>query len=161
MNYQASSERTKLLERLNRLAQLLDSSIPLGTGGYRIGIDPILGLIPGIGDAIGAFVGIYIVLQGARLGASRLTLVPMMLNLTIDSVLGVVPVLGDIFDFAFKSNQRNLALLRDANLDSYDQNAQSRLGSALISTTLIVAIFSIAIIFGVFYLAVRVLSHLG
>ena len=98
------------LSRLRRLARLLDSAIPL-PGGYRIGLDGLIGLIPGIGDALTAGAAAWIVVRAAQMGASTAMLVRMMWNIILELVVGVVPVLGDLFDFAWKANDRNIALL--------------------------------------------------
>jgi uncharacterized protein DUF4112 len=76
-----------------------------------LGLDPILGLIPGIGDAAGAVFAAWILVEAFRMGASRATLVRMAGNVALDAGLGAIPVLGDIFDFAWKANLRNVALL--------------------------------------------------
>ena len=96
---------------LARLARLLDSSIRL-PGGYRIGIDGLLGLAPGVGDALGAALSLYIIARAHQLGAPGRVLARMLLNVGADALIGTVPLLGDWFDFAFKANQRNLSLLR-------------------------------------------------
>lgn len=98
-------------ESLDRLAWLLDSSIRL-PGGFRIGIDGLIGLIPGLGDAAGALLGLYIVLRASAFDVPRAVLARMLLNVGIETVIGAIPVFGDLFDFAFKANQRNVALLR-------------------------------------------------
>src|SRR5690606_28584295 len=90
-------------------AILLDTSIPVGR--WRIGIDPLLGLIPAIGDWIAAVLSLYIVYESARLGAPVHVLFRMAGNILIEALLGVVPVLGDLFDFAWRANIRNLALI--------------------------------------------------
>jgi len=105
-----SIERHHRLRRLRALSNLLDSSIGL-PGGYRIGIEGFIGLIPGLGDSIGAVLSSYIVLEAARLGASTSALLRMMINVLIEAVVGLVPVLGDLFDFIWKANNRNVALL--------------------------------------------------
>lgn len=107
----ARSERG--LRQLRALARLLDSSIPL-PGGFRIGLDGLIGLIPGVGDAIGASLSGYIILRAAQLGASWPTLLRMTGNVLVDGLIGLIPILGDIFDFAWKANQRNLVLLEAA-----------------------------------------------
>lgn len=99
------------LSRLRKLAELLDSSWRIPGTPWRIGLDPILGLIPGLGDSAGLLLGAYIIWEAKNLGASRETLTRMTANLAIDGLLGVVPVLGDVFDAAFKSNVRNVQLL--------------------------------------------------
>jgi len=99
-------------ERLQRLTWLLDNSIPVPFTRYRVGLDPIVGLVPGIGDAIGALLSGWILLEAARLGASRSVLLRMLMNVGIDTALGAVPAIGDLFDFAWKSDSMNLELLR-------------------------------------------------
>jgi len=98
---------------IERLAWLMDNSIPIG-GGYRIGLDPIIGLIPGLGDLIGALVSSMIVLQAQRAGIPRSTLMRMVANVGIDAAIGTVPFVGDALDFAFKANQKNLELYRQS-----------------------------------------------
>ncbi|HUF82037.1 MAG TPA: DUF4112 domain-containing protein [Burkholderiales bacterium] len=102
--------------RLNRLAWLLDNSIRIPGTDFRIGLDAILGLVPGAGDAAGMVLSGYIVLAAARLGAPASVLFRMMLNIAVEGLVGAIPVAGDIFDAAWKANQRNAALL-NAHLD--------------------------------------------
>ncbi|HLU07746.1 MAG TPA: DUF4112 domain-containing protein [Woeseiaceae bacterium] len=97
--------------RLKTIAYLMDESIRL-PGGYRIGWDGIIGLVPGIGDVAGLAVSAYIIAESARLGASKSVLLRMSANAAIDAILGAIPVLGDLFDFTFKANRRNLHLLQ-------------------------------------------------
>jgi hypothetical protein len=99
-------------ERLERLAYLLDSSIQIPGTRWRIGLDPILGLIPGLGDAITTLLSGYIVLAAAGEGLPRATLVRMILNILTDTIFSAIPVVGDLGDMAFKANQRNLDLIR-------------------------------------------------
>jgi len=98
------------LLQLRKLARLLDSAIRL-PGGYRIGLDGIVGLIPGVGDAVTASAAAYIVIRAAQMGASTATLVRMIFNVLLELVVGSVPVIGDLFDFAWKANNRNIELL--------------------------------------------------
>jgi uncharacterized protein DUF4112 len=99
------------LERLRRMARLLDSAIQLPGTQIRFGLDPIIGLVPGLGDVIGAILSTLIIFQAARLGASKPTLIRMMANVAVDTLVGEIPFLGDLFDFGWKSNTRNIALL--------------------------------------------------
>ncbi len=117
----AGNERD--VKHLRRLSWLLDNSIPL-PGGYRIGLDGIVGLIPGVGDALGASLSTYIVVQAARTWASPVQLLRMMMNILLETVMGTIPVLGDLFDFAWKANQRNMALL-DAQLQKAPAHGNS------------------------------------
>ena len=100
------------LAQLRGLSRIMDGAITIPGTGIRVGLDPILGfLLPVVGDWIGAATSGYIIVQGARLGASRATLMRMAGNLAADLVVGSVPVLGDIFDLGFRANERNLALI--------------------------------------------------
>lgn len=98
------------LKRLRTLAWILDRSIPLG-GGYRIGLDPIIGLIPGFGDWLGAGLSLWLVFEAVRLGVPAPIIARMGLNILIETVAGAVPLLGDVFDAAWQANQRNLKLV--------------------------------------------------
>jgi len=100
----------QVVQRLQRLARLWDAAIRL-PGGIAIGLDPLIGLVPGVGDAVGALVSGYVVLEAARLGVPAVTLLRMVLNIAIDALVGSIPVAGDLFDFAWKSNLRNVALI--------------------------------------------------
>jgi hypothetical protein len=101
----------KDLVPLRRLARFLDDSIPVPGTSYRIGVEAVIGLIPGIGDFIGTVLSSYIILRAANLGASAATLGRMIVNVLIEGVLGGFPVVGDVFDAVWKANLRNIALL--------------------------------------------------
>jgi hypothetical protein len=100
------------LRRLDKLSRLLDNAFAIPGTRFRIGIDGILGLIPGIGDATGAALSIYLIFQAARLGLPVSTLLRMVGNVALETVVGAVPIVGDIFDIVWKANIRNMALLR-------------------------------------------------
>ena len=97
---------------LETLAWLMDRSIPLGR--WSIGLDGLLGLIPGAGDTLGALVSAAIVARAATSGLPRSAVARMALNVLIDTLLGAIPLAGDVFDFAFKANSRNLQIFREA-----------------------------------------------
>lgn len=103
--YNANAERT-----IENIAWLMDRSIPIG--GFRIGLDPVLGLIPGVGDAVSALISTTLIVQAFRAGVPKSTVLRMMVNVGLDAAIGVIPFVGDVFDFAFKANSRNLALFR-------------------------------------------------
>jgi hypothetical protein len=99
------------VERLRAMTRLLDSAIRIPGTRYRVGFDALVGLVPVAGDVIGALFSTAIVLRSARLGVSRATLIRMMGNLALDTIVGGIPLLGDFFDAGWKANTRNLALL--------------------------------------------------
>ena len=99
------------LTRVRVLARALDSAVPIPGTSMRFGLDPILGLVPGLGDLAGAALSGYIVLAGIRMGVSRSGVVRMLANIAIDTFVGSVPVVGDLFDAGWKSNNRNVALI--------------------------------------------------
>jgi hypothetical protein len=96
---------------VSKFAYWLDAGIRVPGTHLRFGLDPILGLIPGAGDAAGAVLAGWILVEAIRLGASRATVIRIAGNVALDAVVGAVPLLGDIFDFAWKANLRNVALL--------------------------------------------------
>jgi uncharacterized protein DUF4112 len=99
------------LARAQRVARLWDGIIRIPGTPFSIGLDPLLGLVPGAGDALAAGVSGWLVLEAARLGAPASTLVRMLTNVAIDALVGAIPVAGDVFDFAWKANLKNVALL--------------------------------------------------
>jgi len=103
--------QTARLEGFRRIAQLLDSAVRVPGTTYRVGLDPILGLVPGLGDLVSPLFSIGILWQAYDLGVPRVVQLRMLFNVAIDVVLGAVPVIGDLFDFAWKANVKNLALL--------------------------------------------------
>ena len=114
------------IARVRKLARLLDSALRIPVLGIRVGLDPLIGLIPGLGDAAGAVLAAWVVLLAARLGAPPAVVLRMLGNVALDAVIGAVPVLGDLFDVAWRANTRNVALL-DRYLESPAQvHAASR-----------------------------------
>lgn len=100
-------------ERLDRLATLLDNSIRIPGTRIRVGLDGLIGLVPGIGDSLMLLISLYVVLRARMLGAPLSIILQMLVNVALDFVVGSVPILGDIFDIAFKANIRNIDMLRD------------------------------------------------
>lgn len=99
------------LKRIRLLSRLLDEQFRIPGTTYRVGLDGLLGLIPGVGDAAGALLSAYIVYEAIRLGAPSTVLLRMLANIGIDTVGGAIPIVGDIFDMAWKTNKKNAALL--------------------------------------------------
>jgi hypothetical protein len=100
------------LHRVERVARLLDDSFRIPGTGIRVGLDSLIGLIPGVGDLFGVGLGSWFIYEAHRLGAPAALKWKMARNVVLDAVLGFVPVLGDILDVAYRSNRRNLELLR-------------------------------------------------
>ena len=139
---------------MTRLAWLLDNSIPLPGLKYRVGIDAILGLIPGLGDVIGVVLSSYIVREAARVGAPPSVLARMAFNVAVEGIVGLVPFVGDLFDAAWKANQRNVALL-EAHLN---EPQRARRSSRLFVVGLIVALIAFLALTGAAaFLTVRAL----
>jgi hypothetical protein len=113
------------LERLRTMARLLDSAARIPGTRIRFGLDALIGLVPGIGDAISAIFSAFIIYRAARLGAPRTTLVRMLANVGVDTIVGEIPLLGDLFDVGWKSNIKNLSLLEQ----HLQQPATARAGS--------------------------------
>ena len=101
-----------LLARLERTARLMDSEVRLPVVG-GIGLDPLLGLIPYAGDVVSATVAVAIILNSLQYGLPKAMVAQMVANMFVDLLFGAIPIVGDLFDIAFKANTRNLALLRE------------------------------------------------
>ncbi|MEG4852645.1 DUF4112 domain-containing protein [Microcoleus sp. B5-D4] len=119
-----SQSHVASLRRLRRISHLLDNAIPIPGTKYRIGLDPILGLIPGGGDLISSIFAGYVVFKSAQMGVPQETLVKMATNIVFDTVAGTVPVAGDLLDVAWKANVKNIELL-DAHLGSPEQGKKA------------------------------------
>lgn len=107
------AERLLRLRRLAKVARLMDTAIGIPGTRLRFGADSVLGLVPVVGDAAGALVGLAIVNEARRLGLPRHKIVKMVSNIGVDAACGSVPLLGDVFDLFFKSHRRNLAIILD------------------------------------------------
>src|SRR5665647_2225967 len=110
--------------RARALARMLDSAVRVPGTNITFGLDPVLGLVPGLGDLASAILSGYIVVTAARLGAPKSVLAKLLLNLGTDTLVGSVPVLGDLFDVGFRANIRNSALL-DHHLGQPEQARRS------------------------------------
>lgn len=142
------------LQRIRTLAQLLDNAIPIPGTPYRIGLDPIMGMIPGGGDVVGLFLSAYLVLECLRFRLPTETLFRMVGNLALDGILGLLPGMGDFFDAVWKSNARNLALLEAHLANPDDSRAADR------QTVTLIAIAVVAIVGGITLLMASILRAL-
>jgi len=98
-----------------QLAYLMDGAIPIGR--WSIGLDPLIGLIPGIGDLIGALISMVIVVRAVQAGIPRIAIARMMANISVDTLIGSIPLFGDAFDFAYKANLKNLRIYEQSLID--------------------------------------------
>jgi hypothetical protein len=103
--------REETQQRLRRIAKLMDSQIRVPVLGLRIGADAVLGLVPGVGDAITGLIGAYLIYEAQRLGIPRSAVLRMVANIVFDTAVGAIPVAGDIWDFFFRANDRNMQIL--------------------------------------------------
>jgi hypothetical protein len=106
-----NTERLLTLNRIRKLSRLMDTAIRIPGIGFRIGLDPIIGLIPGAGDLVSTAFSAYIIFLAARFKLPTPVLYRMVFNIGLEAVVGAVPLVGDLFDAFYKSNIRNLAML--------------------------------------------------
>jgi hypothetical protein len=123
-----------------KLSWLLDNSIPL-PGGYRIGLDGFIGLIPGLGDFISSLLASLVVIEANQAGVPRTVLMRMLINVLIDTAVGSLPVVGDAFDFIWKANQKNSALLRQ-----YQQSPEQTVRRSLLDNMVFILVVIAALV---------------
>ena len=109
----AGPTREDSLARLTMLAKLLDSAFLIPGINRRVGLDAVIGLVPGIGDAISTLLASYIIWEARQLGLPRWKIARMMGNVAVDTAIGAVPLVGDAFDLFFKANERNLRIINE------------------------------------------------
>ena len=134
--------QTRRLIALRRFAQLLDSAFVVPGTNYRVGLDPIVGLVPGLGDLVSPLFALGILWQARDLGIPRVVQLRMIVNVAVDGLVGAVPFIGDLFDFVWKANDRNMALLERHAAHERGPAAADWL-FALIATLVVIAIAAI------------------
>ena len=140
---------------LRRIAELLDSAFLVPGTNYRVGLDPIIGLIPMIGDLASPIFTIGLLWQAYDLGIPKVVQLRMLFNAGIDALIGAVPFIGDLFDFGWKANEWNLALLE---LHAYEERHASA-GDWVFVMGMILLVIAIAVL--PFLLAGMLISWLG
>jgi uncharacterized membrane protein len=143
------------MARMRFLSRFLDNSIWL-PGGYRIGFDPIIGLVPGVGDFLTSTLSFWIVFDAARMGIKKRVLARMVGNVLVEALVGVVPVLGDIFDAAWKANARNFQLIEQHFSPAARPRSVRKIGAAF----LLALICVYALIFSALYFVWQALAAL-
>jgi hypothetical protein len=141
------------LERLRAIARLFDQAFALPGTRFRFGVDALFGLVPGLGDLVGALVAAYALHVARTLRAPRAVQLHMLANIAIDALVGTVPVIGDLFDFVFKAQTRNLALLEAWMASPGAAERRSRRGLVLVPL-LIFSVFVTLTVAGVWMLYV-------
>jgi len=121
MNKEIEEQNEEKLLRLKLLGNRLDEIITIPGTKYKIGIDPIIGIFPVIGDLLGSIISIYIIYSGSKMGVSSQVIAKMSLNLGIDFTVGLIPVFGDIFDMGWKANKKNIELI-EKNINQTKEN---------------------------------------
>ena len=111
-NHLDHNDRETIIQSVEKLARLMDSRFNIPGIPVKLGLDTIIGLIPGIGDTIGLGISGYIIAQSKRIGVSQTTIYKMVANVLIDWLIGIIPILGDLFDWGWQANNRNARLLR-------------------------------------------------
>ena len=134
-----------LTSKQKQFAELLDSKFRIPGTDIRFGIDPIIGLLPGIGDWIGGLASLYFLIYAAILEARIPVLLRMLLNILLDVVIGTIPLLGEIFDVSWKANLRNAELLEEHIQNAEQTEQQSKM------VVWSVCIFSVASVFALLY----------
>ena len=147
-----TTQLARQTRRVRILGRLLDNSIPIPGTARKIGLDPIIGLIPGVGDLVGAVLSGYIILEAARAEVPTFTLLRMLGNVGIDMLVGAVPALGDLFDAAWKANMKNVALLEQhlVATEGGDRKGSGVLGVSLMALLVLVLIVVAGLALGVF-----------
>ncbi len=114
------------------LAKILDTTVKIPGTPFYVGLDPLLGLIPGVGDMIANLIGTVILILAARLRVPQIVITRMSVNLLINGTVGAIPILGDLFSIWFRSHARNAELLRRAATQPYRETQQAKLYIAVI-----------------------------
>src|SRR5688500_12802239 len=150
------------LERLRAITRLFDQAFVVPGTRWRFGIDALFGLIPGLGDIAGAMVAVYALRVARGLGAPAPVQLRMLGNIAVDALVGTVPVIGDLFDFVYKAQTRNLALL-DAWLDTpHETERRSRRGIVLLPLMVLLVFVTLTVLgIWVLFLAFQWLMRLG
>jgi len=127
------------------LAKVLDTTVKIPGTPFYLGLDPLLGLIPGIGDMLANLIGTFILILAARLQVPQIVMARMSLNLLINGTIGAIPIFGDLFSIWFRSHERNAELLRRAATQPYRETQQARFYVAgIIGVTVVVLLLGIA-----------------
>lgn len=141
------------LDRLRAITRLMDQAFGIPGTKWRFGLDALMGLVPGLGDVIGGVIAVYALRVARQVGAPGVIQLHMLTNIALDALIGAIPVIGDLFDFVYKAQTRNLALLDEWLQTPHEQVKRSRRGLILIPLA-IVLVFATLTILGLWMLAI-------
>ena len=145
----SNRERFAAFERrYAAVSRVLDDLVAIPGTKQRVGLDPLIGLIPWIGDLVSASVGFWLIAEAARFRIPSVVLVRMVLNTLVDLAVGAIPVLGDLFDIVSRSNRRNLELFRRHATDTYASTTEHRVFLAGLVLVVVGIIWLIALFLG-------------
>ena len=146
-------------QSLDRLSHLLDGLFRIPGTGWRFGLDALVGLIPGVGDTATSVASFYILAAGVRYRVPKITLVRMGLNIAVDYLFGLLPVIGDVFDVWWKSNERNVELLRKrATVTAAEATAAKKSDWIFVGVIILVLV---ALLVGSFILGLYIIKVVG
>ncbi|MBD0327401.1 MAG: DUF4112 domain-containing protein [Pyrinomonadaceae bacterium] len=158
----ARYSKVEVEQSLDQLSRWMDGLFRIPGVGWRFGLDALVGLIPGVGDTAAALASFYILAAGVRYRVPKVTLLRMGLNIGLDYVFGSIPVVGDLFDVAWKSNQRNVELLRERATVTAAEAKKGRLSdwifvgviililAALLVGSIVLSLYLLSLIIGYF-----------
>lgn len=157
-----SEKRNRIYRRLDGMADWLDDSISLPGTRFRIGWDAIIGLIPVGGDAVSGLLSLYIIIEAIRLGASTSLIIRMLFNVALDVLIGSIPLVGDIFDFGWKANVRNVRLIQRFVMEPDEVRRESnwRVGWVSVASSIVVLIVIVLLIWMVWLLGGLIIDGL-
>lgn len=144
------------LDRLRAMARVLDDLVGIPGTRLRVGLDGVLGLVPGVGDSVTGAVSFYAMYAAYRLGAPPTVLARMLLNVLIDLVVGSLPFVGDLFDFGWKSNRKNVRLVERYAFEPERVKASSRVLLVVFGLSIVAGVVGIAFLAA--WLLARILS---
>jgi hypothetical protein len=147
------------IQLLRRWARLLDSAFRMPGTNFRFGLDPLIGLIPGIGDLVSPIFGVLIIWHAASLRVPKVIIARMVINAVVDGVVGAVPVFGDAIDFAWRANEWNMALLERHAVPGRPPSSGDYLFVILcVAVVALAALIPLLVTFAVFYWLGRLLA---
>jgi hypothetical protein len=139
------------LDRLRSLTNLMDQAWGVPGTKWRFGLDALFGLVPGLGDVVGGVIAVYALHVGRLLGVPGVIQLHMLTNIAIDASVGTIPVIGDLFDFVFKAQTRNLAMIDHWLQTPHEATRRSRRGVLLVPIAIVV-VFATLTILGIWLL---------